>query len=114
MNANQFTQKTLAALEQAQSLAREHGNQQLEQAHMLLALLEQENGLIPQLLLKAGIDPAGVDASVRGVVERLPKVTGTDQVYLGRELEQALQEAERQSKRMQDEYISVEHVFLGI
>ena len=114
MNMNQFTQKTLQALEQAQTLAQEHGNQQLEQAHMLLALLEQENGLIPQLLVKVGMEPGGLDREVRGLVERLPKVTGGGQVYLGRELDLALQAAERQAKRMQDEYISVEHILLGI
>lgn len=75
MNANQFTQKSLEAIQGAQSLAQEYGNQQIEQSHLLLSLLRQENGLVPQLLTKLGLTVPSLEAAVKAEVEKLPKVS---------------------------------------
>ena len=118
MNMNQFTQKTLEALQSAQRLAVEYSNNAVEQEHLLAALAQQQDGLIPQLLTKLGTDPNAFAQSALQKVEALPRVTGSgrdpDKVYISGDLDRALNAAEQQAKQMQDEYISVEHVFLGI
>ena len=76
MNAQKYTQKSLEAIQGAQSLAIEHANQQIEQGHLLLALLRQEGGLIPQLLQKMGVTVESLEAAVAQEVDKLPKVTG--------------------------------------
>ena len=118
MNMNQFTQKTLEALQSAQRLAVEYSNNAVEQEHLLAALAQQQDGLIPQLLTKLGADPNAFAQSALQKVEALPRVTGSgrdpDKVYISGDLDRALNAAEQQAKQMQDEYISVEHVFLGI
>ena len=117
MNMNQFTQKTLEALQSAQRLAVEYSNNAVEQEHLLAALAQQQDGLIPQLLTKLGTDPNAFAQSALQKVEALPRVTGSgrdpDKVYISGDLDRALNAAEQQAKQMQDEYISVEHVFLG-
>ena len=116
MNLNQFTQKSVEAIQAAQQLAGERQNQQIRQEHLLLCLLEQKEGLIPQLMQKIGIDPAALRQKLTASVERLPQVSGSGagQMYLSRELEQALNEAEKIAGEMHDEYTSVEHLMLGL
>ena len=76
MNMNQFTQKSLEAVQAAQTLATEYGNQQIEQEHLLCALVEQEGGFVPQLLTHMGVTVESLDAALRHEVEKLPKVSG--------------------------------------
>ena len=118
MNMNQLTQKTIEALQNAQRLAVEYANQAVEQEHVLAALAQQQDGLIPQLLTKLGADPNAFAQAALQKVEALPRVTGSgrdpDKVYISGDLDRALNAAEEQAKQMKDEYISVEHVFLGI
>ena len=118
MNIQKFTQKSLEALQEAQSVASRNSNQAVDQEHLLFALLKQENGLIPQLFLKMGADPQSIADSAENAVNALPKVQvgGREQgsVYISSELDKALAEAEAQAARMKDEYVSVEHIVLGI
>ncbi len=116
MNLNQFTQKSVEAVQAAQQMASVRQNQQIEQEHLLLALLEQKEGLIPQLMQKAGVEPAALRQKLTAAVERLPQVSGSGagQMYLSRDLEQALNEAEKIAREMHDEYTSVEHLMLGL
>ncbi len=118
MNTNQFTQKTAEAIQSAQRLAAEHQNQQIEQAHLLLALLQQEDGLIPQWLKKMDISTESFEAAAEAAVNKLPAVTGSgrdaDQFYISRGMDRLLAEAEKTAKAMRDDYISVEHLFLAM
>ena len=118
MNTNQFTQKTMEALQSAQSLAIEHQNQALEPEHLLAALASQENGFIPQLLKRMGVEPSAFAVAAQEKVEQLPHVSGTgrdpDKVYISQDTDKALNAAQKQAAAMKDEYVSVEHVFLGI
>ena len=118
MNMNKLTQKSIEAIQAAQSLAAEHGNQQIEQAHLLLALVEQEGGFVPQLLTNMGVTAESFDAAVRDQVERLPKVSGggreADKVYVSAGVDKALNAAESAAASMKDEYISVEHLLLAL
>ena len=118
MNTNQFTQKTMEALQAAQRIAVEYSNNTVEQEHLLAALAQQQDGLIPQMLTNMGTDPNAFAQAALQKVEALPRVTGSgrdpNQIYIGTDLDRALNAAEAQAKQMKDEYISVEHVFLGI
>jgi len=118
MNMNQFTQRSLAAIQAAQDIALEHGNQQIEQAHLLLALVSDSEGFIPQLLTAAGITVPSFEAAAKAEVTKLPKVSGSgrrsDQVYIAQDVDKAIRAAENSAKAMKDEYISVEHLFLGL
>ena len=116
MNLNQFTQKSVEAVQAAQQMASARQNQEIEQEHLLLALLEQKEGLIPQLMQKAGVDATSLRQKLTAAVERLPQVSGSGagQMYLSRDLEQALNEAEKIAREMHDEYTSVEHLMLGL
>ena len=115
MDTNRFTQKSLEALQAAQQLAQSYGNAQVEQVHLLDALLNQENGLIGQLMSKLGLNIQQVQTACESAVNRLPKISGSNQQpYVTAALSQALTEAENQMKQMRDEYISVEHLFLGL
>ena len=118
MNMNQFTQKSLEAVQSAQTLATEHGNQQIEQVHLLCALVEQEGGFVPQLLTHMGMTVESFDAALRHEVEKLPKVSGTgrraDQVYISSGVDQAMNAALEVATSMKDEYVSVEHLLLAL
>ena len=118
MNLNQFTQKSLAAVQSAQSLAVENGNQQVGQPHLLLSLLQQEDGLIGQLVSRMGVPLDTFTSAVTGAVGALPKVSGgsreADKIYISQSLDQALNAAEAQAGRMRDDFVSVEHLFLGL
>ena len=115
---NQFTQRSLAAIQGAQELAVEHGNQQIEQEHLMLALLTDEQGFIPQLLSAMGMTVPSFAAAVKAEVEKLPKVSGggreADKVYVAQDVDRALKAAESAAQSMKDEYISVEHILLGL
>ena len=118
MNMNQFTQKSLAAIQGAQDIAQAHGNQQIEQEHLMLALLTDEQGFIPQLLSAMGMTVPSFAAAVKAEVEKLPKVSGggreADKVYVAQDVDRALKAAESAAQSMKDEYISVEHILLGL
>ena len=118
MDMNQFTQKARDALQAAQRIAVEYSNNTVEQEHLLAALAQQQDGLIPQMLTNMGTDPNAFAQAALQKVEALPRVTGSgrdpNQIYIGTDLDRALNAAEAQAKQMKDEYISVEHVFLGV
>ncbi len=118
MNMNQFTQKSLEAIQNAQNLATQHGNQQIEQAHLLLALTDQEGGFIPQLLTHMGQTLESFRAAARHEVEVLPKVSGSgreaDKVYIAPGVDKALNQALSIAGGMKDEFVSVEHIFLAL
>ncbi|MBP3588772.1 MAG: AAA family ATPase, partial [Clostridia bacterium] len=118
MNLNQFTQKSLEAVQSAQSVAVENGNQQVGQPHLLLALLQQEDGLIGQLMGRMGVPMDSFLSAVTGTVGALPKVSGggreADKIYISQSLDQALNAAKQQADRMRDDFVSVEHLFLGL
>ena len=115
MNAEKFTQKSIEAVNSAQKLAKENGNQSLEQEHMLCALLGQEDGLIPEMMKRLGKDESAMLNEANGLVCRLPKVSGSNtSLYMSSTLDAALNEAESVASKMNDAYISVEHIFIGI
>jgi ATP-dependent Clp protease ATP-binding subunit ClpB len=118
MNFQKLTQKSMEAIQDAQSLAVEHQNMQIEQCHLMLSLLQQEQGLIPELLRKMGLTVESLKAAVQHEVERLPHVSGSGRepgkVYVSQATEQALNGAERTAEQMKDEYVSVEHLLLAL
>ena len=118
MNMNQFTQKSLAAIQGAQDAAREYGQQQIEQQHLLLALVSDGEGFIPQLLTAMGMTVPSFEAALKAEVDKLPKVSGggreADKIYVAQDVDRALKSAEQAAQSMKDEYISVEHIFLGL
>ncbi len=118
MNFQKFTQKSMEAIQDAQNLAIEHQNMQIEQSHLMLALLQQEQGLIPELLRKMGLTVESFRASVQNEVERLPHVSGSGRepgkVYVSPEVDRVLSGAEHLAEQMKDEYTSVEHLLLSL
>ena len=118
MNMNKFTQKSLSAIQSAKDLATEHGNPQIEQPHLLAALLGDNDGFIPQLCTAMGMTVPSFQAAVRAELEKLPKVSGgareEGKIYIAADVDKALQGAEQAANAMHDEYISVEHIFLGL
>jgi len=117
MNLQKFTQKSLEALQEAQNIATENQNPQVEQEHLLLALLEQENSLIKELIKKIG-NAQMIEEEVRKQVQNKPKVTGgarqANNMYVSQDLDVTLANAEKVAKRMKDEYVSVEHIMLSL
>ncbi len=118
MNMNQLTQKTREAIQRAQAIAVEYQHMQVDEEHLAMALTEDASGLIPQLLRQSG---AGVDALqnlLKDALGRIPRVSGpgreADKVYISPDLDKALTNAEARAKQMKDEFISVEHVWLGM
>ena len=118
MNANQYTQKTIEAIQAAQQLAVEYQHNALEPEHLLLAIASQENGLIPQLLQKMNVDPGSFTAAVAEKLSGLPRVSGSgrdpDKIYISQAADKVLSAAAREAKAMKDEFISVEHLMLGL
>ena len=118
MNAQKYTQKSLEAIQGAQNLALQHHNQQIEQVHLLGALLAQENGLISQLIRKMDKVPESLEAAVRKEISKLPSVTGSgreaDRYYIARTVDDVFQDAEATAEQMHDDFISVEHLFLAL
>ena len=114
MNISKFTQKSLEAVQNCEKLAYEHGNQQIEQEHLLYSLLTIDDSLILKLVTKMGISgEMFTDEALRNV-EKLPKVSGSGQVYVSSDLNKVLVSAEDEAKAMGDEYVSVEHLFLSM
>lgn len=118
MNTQKLTQKSLEAIQAANDLAVENQNQQIEQVHLLSALLEQEGGLIPQLFEKMGVSVDNVQIQLKNAIDNLPAVTGSgrkaDEVYVSQDVDRALREAEKEAARMKDDFVSVEHLVLGL
>ena len=118
MNPQKYTQKSLEAVQQAQTIATEYSHQTIEQAHLLLALLEQENGLIPQLVEAMGLTPESLEAATKAEIQKIPSVTGSGReagkIYISNGVDKALNNAEKTASDMKDEYVSVEHLFLAL
>ena len=117
MNFNTYTQKSLEAVQLAQTIAREHHHQQMEQIHLLCALLEQDGGLTPQLLRKMDVTVESLDAAANAELGKLPSVTGSveaDRFYISGDMDRCFTAAENQAKSMRDDYVSVEHLFLAL
>lgn len=118
MNAQKFTQKSLESIQAAQDMAIEYQNNAIEQAHLLYALLNQENGLIPQLMTKMNVDSQALSNSVLPKISAMPKISGSGRqsgtVYISQNADKTLIEAEKTAKNMKDEYVSVEHIFLSL
>ena len=113
MNTEKYTQKSLEALSSAQSLAMQNSNQQVEQLHIFYALLSQNGGLIPSLVTSIGADISSLLSELQTKIGALPQVSGGD-MYYSQSAFAALAEAEKAAQGMKDEYISVEHIMLGI
>ena len=118
MNAERLTQKSAEAIRSAQQIAQEYGNPQIEQVHLLWALLQDSEGLIPQLLSGMGVTVPSLEAAVKNLLERQPRVSSSGheagKIYISAETEKALNRAEKIAGEMKDEYTSVEHLFLGL
>jgi len=115
MDLNRFTEKAQQAVMAAQRLAGEHSHGQIEPEHLLLALLRQPEGVVPQIMNRLGVDLAGLTGEVERTLLGKPKVYGaTAQVGLSRDLARALEEAEKIAGRMRDEYVSTEHLLLAL
>ena len=118
MNAERLTQKSAEAIRSAQQIAQEYGNPQIEQVHLLWALLQDSEGLIPQLLSGMGVTVPSLEAAVKNLLERQPRVSSSGheagKIYISAETEKALNRAEKIAGEMKDKYTSVEHLFLGL
>ena len=117
MNFNNYTQKSLEAVQSAQQLAVQNHHQQMEQIHLLVALLQQEGGLTPQLLRKMDVTVESLEAAAKAELRKIPGVTGSreaDKFYITADMDAAFNAAEEQARTMKDEFVSVEHLFLGL
>ncbi len=118
MNAQNFTKKSIEAIQSAQQSAISNQNNQIESLHLLYALLTQEQGLIPHLLTKMNVSVSSMTQSVSEDIAKLPRVSGPgrelDKVYVSSEVDKVLSESEKIAKSMSDEYISVEHIMLAL
>ena len=113
MNVQRLTKKSMEAVQSAQNYSRENENMQIEQIHLLWALVQDGEGLIPQLLTKMGKDPASVKAAVEAEAKKLPGVSGPGR-DIAQNLDRALTAAEKKADSMKDDYVSVEHLFWGL
>ena len=117
MNFNNYTQKSIEAVQSAQQLAVQNSHQQMEQVHLLLALLRQEGGLTPQLLKKMDVTVESLEAAAEAELRKIPGVRTSqamDSFYVSADVQAAFNAAEQQAQTMKDEYVSVEHLFLGL
>ena len=118
MNNQQFTEKSREALSMAQQLTVQYHHQEVAQEHLALALLSDPQGLIPQLLTKMGKAPQEIASRLETMLSRMPKVMGSnremDKLYISADMEKALLAAQERAQQMKDEYLSVEHLFLGL
>ncbi len=117
MNFDQYTQKSLEVVRNAQNIARTNSHPQLEQIHILLALLQQEEGLAPQLLRKCEVSVESLTAAAQAELRRLPQVTGSreaDRFYVSAGADAAFTAAEKQAANMRDDFVSQEHLLLGL
>ena len=115
MNFDKYTQNAQAAVADCQNIAIENGQQQLEGEHLHLALLRQQDGLVPRLLTYMGLDVDTLIRQVQQEIDKLPKVSGSsDQLYASRRFSQLLMAAEKNAQQFKDEYVSVEHLYLAL
>ena len=115
MESNRFTQKSMEALQSAQQIAQSYGNAQVEQIHLLCALISQNNGLIGQMISKLSLNLHDVQTACMNAVSRLPKISGSNQQpYVSAGVASVLHQAEAEMQQMRDEYVSVEHLFLAL
>ncbi len=118
MNMNKMTQKSLEAIQLAQTLTVENSNQQIEQSHLLYALISQDGGVCAQLLIKMGIDIGSFGLAVKKSIDSFPKVGGSSReqgkVYVSSDFDKAIADAEKTATKMGDDYVSVEHLMLGL
>ena len=117
MNAQNFTQKSIEAINNAQKLAIEYQNPQVEVEHILLALLDQDNSLVKELIKKMGVIE-NFEKDIKRRIENMPRVTGgarpSNGIYVSQDVDIVLQNSENIAKKMKDEYVSVEHIMLAI
>ena len=114
---NTFTEKSAFAVQEAQNLARSHGQQEIDVWHLLLALVQQEGGIVPSLLERLQITPSAVQLATEREIDKLPKATGSvnvSQVYVSSALQQAITQADKEKTQLKDEFVSTEHLFLGL
>ena len=114
---NTFTEKSAFAVQEAQNLARRHGQQEIDVWHLLLALVQQEGGIVPSLLERLQITPAAVQLATQREIDKLPKATGSvnvSQIYVSSALQQAISQADKEKNMLKDEFVSTEHLFLGL
>lgn len=114
MNTNKYTQKTLEAVQEAQNSALQHGNAELSSLHVLHGLLSDEQGFVSSVLTNMGVSVDSLKSEGDGAIEKLPKMSGTSQVYLSSETNEVFNRAEQIAAEMKDEYVSVEHVMLAV
>ena len=118
MNMQKFTQKSLEALNDAQSVAISHQNTQVDQEHVFFALLDQEDGLIPSILTKMNTDVKAIKAASVAAINKKPSVSGPgrepDKIYISQDVDKMLVKSEKIAQKMQDDYISVEHIMLAL
>lgn len=118
MNVQKLTEKSLESIRTANELAAEYNHNAIEQAHLLYALISQDGGLISELLKKMGKENENIKNAIVAKLKAMPSVTGSgrnpESVYVSKDADNALSEAEKQAKRMKDEYVSVEHIMLGL
>lgn len=114
MSSQQYTQKSLEAIQTSQEMAKENRNPTIMPEHLLYALIDQDGGLIPSLLGKMGADSNAVLSELDTAISQLPTLGNESEIYLSKETERVINEAQKQAKAMGDEYVSVEHLMLGI
>ena len=117
MNFQNYTQKSMEAVQNAKNLAIQNSNQQMEQIHLLVALLQQDGGLVPQLLKKMDVTVESLEAAAKTELGKVPAVTGSreaDRFYISADMDAAFTAAEAEASTMKDEFVSVEHLFLGL
>jgi ATP-dependent Clp protease ATP-binding subunit ClpB len=114
MNINKYTEKAQEAILAAQQLAEREGHAEILPEHLLLTLLEQKEGVVPEIVRKMNPDPLGLASAVRAELNRLPRAHGGSQVGFSARLRQVLTAAEQEAERLKDEYTSTEHLFVAI
>ena len=114
MTSNNYTQKTIEAIRTAQAIAQENRNSELKPEHLAYALCDQDGGLIPSLLTKLGVDTDALLGELDTAIDALPKLSSAGEPYMSSELNAVMTEAERTAKKAGDEYLSVEHLMLGV
>ena len=118
MNIEKFTQKSIEAIKSAQSMAGENGNNSIGEEHLLAALLSQADGLVGEIIKSIGASPETLLSKTEEEISKMPKISGSgydpNNIYISQELNKALTAAEKQANKMQDDYVSVEHILLGL
>src|SRR6185436_18926381 len=114
MNINKYTEKAREAVAAAVELAQQQNNPQVEPEHLLVALIEQRDGIVPELLRKMNLDPAALVRDVRGLAGKFPSAYGGAQPGMGQRLKLVTDQAQAEADRLKDEYVSTEHLFVAI